>query len=123
MTHSAVKDVAVVGLHHEVDGEHPLAYVVIKTDEKGRPLASPQELIDYTNGLKKKFPILFIKRLKTLKLIRWNWMISERVVDHEQLRGGVRFIENIPRNKLGKIQRHQLVAKLQGDSTSSDRSI
>jgi acyl-coenzyme A synthetase/AMP-(fatty) acid ligase len=72
--------------------------------------------------LKKKFPILFIKRLKTFKLIRWNWMISERVVDHEQLRG-VRFIENIPRNKLGKIQRHQLVAKLQGESTSSDRSI
>lgn len=64
MTHSAVKDVAVVGLHHEVDGEHPLAYVVIKTDEKGRPLASPQELIDYTNGLKKKISYSVYKTIE-----------------------------------------------------------
>jgi acyl-coenzyme A synthetase/AMP-(fatty) acid ligase len=52
MTHPAVKDVAVVGLPHDIDGEHPLAYVVIKTNQEGRPLANPQELIDFTNGLK-----------------------------------------------------------------------
>jgi acyl-coenzyme A synthetase/AMP-(fatty) acid ligase len=52
MTHPAVKDVAVVGLPHDIDGEHPLAYVVIKTNQEGRPLARPQELIDFTNGLK-----------------------------------------------------------------------
>lgn len=37
----------------------------------------------------------------------------ERVIDVEQLRGGIRFIENIPRNKAGKIMRHQLVANIQ----------
>ncbi len=52
MTHPAVKDVAVIGLPHDIDGEHPLAYVVIKTNQEGRPLASPQELIDFTNGLR-----------------------------------------------------------------------
>jgi acyl-coenzyme A synthetase/AMP-(fatty) acid ligase len=52
MTHPAVKDVAVVGLPHDIDGEHPLAYVVIKTNQEGQPLANPQELIDFTNGLK-----------------------------------------------------------------------
>ncbi|XP_046636730.1 4-coumarate--CoA ligase-like 7 [Daphnia pulicaria] len=88
MTHPAVKDVAVVGLPHDIDGEHPLAYVVIKTNQEGRPLANPQELIDFTN---------------------------EKVVDDERLRGGVRFIESIPRNKLGKILRHHLVAKLQSE--------
>jgi acyl-coenzyme A synthetase/AMP-(fatty) acid ligase len=41
--------------------------------------------------------------------------ISERVADKEKLRGGVRFIESIPRNKLGKILRHHLVAKLQSE--------
>ncbi|XP_046636731.1 4-coumarate--CoA ligase-like 7 [Daphnia pulicaria] len=88
MTHPAVKDVAVIGLPHDIDGEHPLAYVVIKTNQEGRPLANPQELIDFTN---------------------------ERVADKEKLRGGVRFIESIPRNKLGKILRHHLVAKLQSE--------
>jgi acyl-coenzyme A synthetase/AMP-(fatty) acid ligase len=44
--------VAVVGLPHDIDGEHPLAYVVIKTNQEGQPLANPQELIDFTNGLK-----------------------------------------------------------------------
>ncbi|XP_059353083.1 uncharacterized protein LOC130688491 [Daphnia carinata] len=95
MTHSAVKDVAVVGLPHGVDGEHPLAYVVIKMDDQGRPLVTAKELIDYTN---------------------------KRVVDEEQLRGGVRFIEHIPRNKFGKVVRHQLVANLKREEASSRSS-
>jgi acyl-coenzyme A synthetase/AMP-(fatty) acid ligase len=33
----------------------------------------------------------------------------ERVIDEEHLRGGVRFIEKIPRNDLGKIVRHVLM--------------
>jgi acyl-CoA synthetase (AMP-forming)/AMP-acid ligase II len=71
MTHSAVRDVAVVGLNHEVDGEHPLAYVVIKTDEEGRPLASPKELIDFTNGLKMEKTISCLRsELQRLNLIR-----------------------------------------------------
>ncbi|KZS12491.1 Uncharacterized protein APZ42_022630 [Daphnia magna] len=92
MTHSAVKDVAVVGLPHDIDGEHPLAYVVIKMDDQGHPLVTAKELIDFTN---------------------------ERVVDEEQLRGGVRFIERIPRNKFGKVVRHQLVANLHCEDASS----
>lgn len=51
MTHSAVKDVAVVGLPHDIDGEHPLAYVVIKMDDQGHPLVTAKELIDFTNGI------------------------------------------------------------------------
>lgn len=43
----------------------------------------------------------------------------ERVVDEEQLRGGVRFIERIPRNKFGKVVRHQLVANLHCEDASS----
>ncbi|KAK4025575.1 hypothetical protein OUZ56_014636 [Daphnia magna] len=92
MTHSAVQDVAVVGLPHDIDGEHPLAYVVIKMDDQGHPLVTAKELIDFTN---------------------------ERVVDEEQLRGGVRFIERIPRNKFGKVVRHQLVANLHCEDASS----
>jgi len=77
MTHPAIEEVGVVGLPHEVDGELPLAFVVLR---KGQS-ATAQELIDYTNEL---------------------------VVDEEKLRGGVRFIEKIPRNELGKIMRPNL---------------
>jgi len=77
MTHPAIEEVGVVGLPHEVDGELPLAFVVLR---KGQS-ATAQELIDYTNEL---------------------------VVDEEKLRGGVRFIEKIPRNELGKIVRPAL---------------
>ena len=36
-------------------------------------------------------------------------MILELVVDEERLRGGVRFIDQIPRNELGKIVRRKLM--------------
>ena len=37
---------------------------------------------------------------------------TERVVDEEKLRGGVRFTGRIPRNDLGKIVRHDLMKLL-----------
>lgn len=52
MANPAVMDVAVVGLPHDIDGEHPFAFVVVKTDQIGQPLISVEELIDYTNGKK-----------------------------------------------------------------------
>ena len=44
-------------------------------------------------------------------MVRWilNWIpIAELVIDEEKLRGGVRFIDKIPRNELGKIVRPAL---------------
>ena len=46
MTHPAVEEVGVVGLPDEVDGERPLAFVVLR---KGQT-ATAEELISYTNG-------------------------------------------------------------------------
>lgn len=51
MAHWAVNDVAVIGLPHDIDGEHPLACVVIRKDQQGRPLVSTKELIDFANGI------------------------------------------------------------------------
>ena len=41
--------------------------------------------------------------------ILFVWLDLERVIDEEHLRGGVRFVEKIPRNDLGKIVRHLLM--------------
>ncbi len=46
MTHQAIQDVAVVGLAHDVDGEHPLAFVVLAPGGN----VTADELIAYTNG-------------------------------------------------------------------------
>ena len=35
-------------------------------------------------------------------------IVTELVVDEEKLRGGVRFIDRLPRNELGKIVRPKL---------------
>ena len=46
MSHPAVEDAAVVGLPHDIDGELPCAFVVLKSEQ----LASAEELIQFTNG-------------------------------------------------------------------------
>ena len=50
MTHPAVVDAAVVGLPHEVDGERPMAFVVLSPDLH----ATVDELIAYTSGKRNK---------------------------------------------------------------------
>jgi len=80
MTHEAVEDAGVVGLPDDVDGELPMAFVVLKPGLS----ATAQDIIAFVN---------------------------DKVMDEEKLRGGVRFIDKIPRNELGKVVRTQL-AKL-----------
>ena len=46
MTHPAIEEVGVVGLPHEVDGEWPSAFVVLR---KGHT-ATAEELMDHTNS-------------------------------------------------------------------------
>jgi acyl-coenzyme A synthetase/AMP-(fatty) acid ligase len=50
MTHPAVVDAAVVGLPHEVDGERPMAFVVLSPDLH----ATADELITYICGKRNK---------------------------------------------------------------------
>jgi acyl-coenzyme A synthetase/AMP-(fatty) acid ligase len=50
MTHSTVVDAAIVGLPHEVDGERPMAFVVLSPDLH----ATADELIAYISGKRNK---------------------------------------------------------------------
>ena len=45
MTHPAVEDAGVVGLPHDVDGELPLAFVVVRDGHS----VTADELVGYTN--------------------------------------------------------------------------
>ena len=53
MTHPDVEDVGVIGLPDEVDGELPMAFVVLRLNT----LVTAEELVNYTNGM-------FVKKKK-----------------------------------------------------------
>lgn len=78
----AIKDAAVVGIASEAHAsEVPLAFIVRK---KPSSLSEEQEADN---------------------ILRW---FNNRVAPHKRLRGGVRFVEEIPKNPTGKILRRKL---------------
>nr|CAH7743721.1 unnamed protein product [Callosobruchus chinensis] len=76
--HPAVKQSAVIGRPHDEDGDHPLAIIVLEESHKE---TTPEEIEKY---------------------------IEERVSDKQRLRGGVKFVQNIPMTPSGKIKRREL---------------
>ncbi|KAF2652276.1 4-coumarate-CoA ligase-like protein [Lophiostoma macrostomum CBS 122681] len=84
VSHPKINDVAVIGVYHEEHAtELPRAYVV--------PAAGVE------NHEKEK-----------LEIATW---LSERVANHKKLRGGVHFVDEIPKSVSGKILRRALKAK------------
>ncbi|CAG8764784.1 25649_t:CDS:2, partial [Dentiscutata erythropus] len=88
LTHDAVLDAAVIGYYSEKEAtELPTAYVTIK-NEYGQSQALAKEIQSF---------------------------VDEKVMSHKKLRGGVLFINRIPKNDIGKIQRRLLREKLKND--------
>ncbi|KAB0798205.1 hypothetical protein PPYR_09198 [Photinus pyralis] len=77
-THPAVESVAVIGVPHEMDGHHPKAVVVLKPSHQS---TSEEEI--------EKF-------------------VEETVSDSCRLRGGVKFVSELPLTVTGKIIRKQV---------------
>ncbi|RKP04468.1 hypothetical protein THASP1DRAFT_2515, partial [Thamnocephalis sphaerospora] len=78
--HDAVADAAVIGIQCEEQAtELPKAYVALKPSHRGK--ISEPDLVNY---------------------------VSARVAAHKQLRGGVEFVDAIPRSPSGKILRRLL---------------
>ncbi|XP_059611754.1 uncharacterized protein LOC132258444 [Phlebotomus argentipes] len=77
LTHSAVKDTAVIGIPHPVAGELPAAFVVKKENYE----ATAEDIAKF---------------------------VSDRVSNPKRLRGGVHFVDEIPKNPSGKILRRVL---------------
>ncbi|GKZ36011.1 hypothetical protein AbraIFM66950_006884 [Aspergillus brasiliensis] len=81
--HPAVRDVAVTGVKSGLAGsELPRAYVVLKEEY-------PEKKVD---GLERD-------------IVEY---VEKRVIGYKRLRGGVRFVQSIPRNPSGKILRREL---------------
>jgi len=83
MDHPGIDDVAVIGVHDEANHtEVPRAYVV---PTKGKDKEKDAE-----------------------EIVKW---LNSKVASHKKLRGGVRFIEEVPKSAAGKILRRLLKEK------------
>jgi acyl-CoA synthetase (AMP-forming)/AMP-acid ligase II len=86
--HPAVADVAVVGVYVESRvTELPRAYIVVTAGYKGDEKLEEE-------------------------LHKW---FNERVAPHKKLRGGIRFVEAVPKSNAGKILRRVLVEQAKAD--------
>ncbi|CAG8772535.1 10276_t:CDS:10 [Cetraspora pellucida] len=88
LTHEAVSDAAVIGEYYEAEAtEIPVAYVTIKNKyEKSQDLAK-----------------------------NIQYYVDEKVASHKKIRGGVLYIDKIPRSDSGKMLRRILRERLKQD--------
>ncbi|KAH8432144.1 acyl--CoA ligase [Aspergillus melleus] len=81
----AIEDVAVIGVESEAHGtEVPLAFVVRGAKSKASGVSAEQEAAN---------------------IVKW---LDDKVAYHKKLRGGVRFVDEIPKSVSGKILRRVL---------------
>ncbi|KAF2884761.1 hypothetical protein ILUMI_21415, partial [Ignelater luminosus] len=78
LSHPAIANAVVIGIPHELDGDHPMAIIVLKDSYKN---ISTEEIHKY---------------------------VEERLDDNKKLRGGIKIVEFIPTNGTGKIQRRNI---------------
>ncbi|KAJ5637091.1 hypothetical protein N7490_006970 [Penicillium lividum] len=87
-----IDDVAVIGLESEAHGsEVPMACVVRSAKSKSSGSSEKDE---------------------AAKIVRW---LDSKVAHHKRLRGGVRFVDEIPKNPSGKILRRVLKLRFKDD--------
>ena len=80
LSHELIEDAAVIGIPDEFCGELPKAFIVLKPGTKGS---------------------------KALREEIQKW-VEERKVKYKWLRGGIEFLESIPKTPSGKILRKDL---------------
>ncbi|XP_023311202.1 4-coumarate--CoA ligase 1-like isoform X5 [Anoplophora glabripennis] len=78
LSHPAVKETAVIGIPHDLDGDHPMGIVVLN---KGYKDATPEDLELY---------------------------VRQRVSDTQRLRAGVKIVKMITKTATGKIRRNDM---------------
>ncbi|KAJ6217638.1 hypothetical protein RDWZM_008795 [Blomia tropicalis] len=84
-SHPAVRLACVVGVRHATDGMYVRAYVEL-VDNKQTVIE--QEIIKYVEG---KFHLIS----------KYGSIVAENMAFHKRLHGGVRFVEKMPRTRVG----------------------
>ena len=88
VTHPSIADAAVIGIYSEQEAtEYPVAYVVLQQD------------IPQSDQLKEEI----------------KDFVAQRVTSYKKLRGGVLFIDQIPKSAAGKILRRLLKERIKNE--------
>ena len=105
MDHPLINDVAVIGIEdREMHTEVPRAYIVHA--KKAGKAGNAETGLPETDEDKKDAE----------EIINW---LAGKVANHKKLRGGVRFIEEVPKSAAGKILRRLLKEKAKKEPSSS----
>lgn len=95
ISHPTVNDVAVIGIYNKDQAtEVPRAYVVPKPGIEGSPKTADD-------------------------IMQW---LQAKVANHKRLRGGVRFVDEVPKSSSGKILRRLLKIKAQEEEEKGQRA-
>lgn len=103
LTHDQIKDAAVIGIPNDKCGEIPFAFVV----RQPNATIVEKDVIKYVAGM-------FLHRFKNGFLTNATYFpllfifFIERISKPKQLHGGLRFLDEIPKNPSGKILRRVL---------------
>lgn len=105
MDHPLVNDVAVIGVEDpEQHTEVPRAYIV------------HAKLGKEAGHLKTGVPTTGAARKDAQEIIEWT---AGKVANHKRLRGGIRFVDEIPKSASGKILRRVLKERVKADAAVS----
>ncbi|KAL4783990.1 hypothetical protein BJX76DRAFT_367927 [Aspergillus varians] len=97
---SSIDDVAVIGIEStKLHTEVPVAYVVRSAKSKSSGVSAADEAAN---------------------IIKW---LDGKVAHHKRLRGGVRFVEEIPKSASGKILRRVLKKQAQEETSTSNAKL
>lgn len=102
LTHPEIEDAAVIGLPNIEAGELPMAFIVKSSDS-----TLTEKDVEYFVDSKEIVLLFFYNKNIYFKLPNVLYLLGQ-VSAQKRLRGGVQFVNSIPKNPSGKILRRAL---------------
>ena len=99
LSHPQVQDAAVAPIPDETAGELPRAYII----KRSGSTLTENEIAKFVAG-----SLLLLSRYSCSACFDMNSVLADQVSAHKRLRGGVIFVDSIPKTATGKIMRRQL---------------
>jgi len=106
LQHPAVLDAAVVPKPDPAAGEVPVGFIVLKPNTK-----ASGNYLHYTCGIRH-----LNANLSAAEIDKW---VADKLAHYKRLRGGVKFVDSIPKSASGKILRRVLKDQVSGTQTDS----
>lgn len=105
--HPAVSQVAVIGLPHETEGQQPIA-IVSRVPDKTVKIAKQRPF--QTVNTKRTITVLFEIHTFQLQVTEdeLHDLVAKNLPGYCKLRGGIKFLDKLPRTATGKIAKKQL---------------